>query len=296
MPYFCIDVGGTMIKYALLDENEAVLEHDEIPTQKESKEEFISSISNLINNYLSDFDIKGIGISFPGHIVPETGVALQAGAIGVLSGCNVLELLREKLIQPDIPMVIENDANCAAIAEAYSGRGQDCDDFCLITIGTGIGGAFVHDKRIVHGHSYKAGELGMMIIDYQESGYKTLHDLASTSALVREYKILKGLPEDALVHGAAIFEDEDLAVKTLIQDWSTRLALAIFNVVCQNDPDKVLLGGGISRNPQLLPNLLAALEKNPFWDTFQLPIAICQHQNLAGLLGAYHLLKHKGEE
>lgn len=295
MPYFCIDVGGTMIKYALLDEHEAVLEHDEIPTQKESKEAFIHSLSKLINPYLKSFEIKGIGISFPGHIVPETGVALQAGAIGVLSGCNVIDLVRQELSQPDIPIIIENDANCAAIAEAYSGRGQDCDDFCLITIGTGIGGAFVHDKKVVHGHSYKAGELGMMIIDYQESGYQTLHDLASTSALVKQYKVLKGLPSEETVHGAAIFEDNDLAVKRLIQEWSTRLAITIFNVVCQNDPDKVLLGGGISRNPHLLPYILLALAKNPFWETFEVPIEICQHQNLAGLLGAYHLLKEKGE-
>lgn len=289
----CLDVGGTAIKYALIDRNKQLIKVGDFPTIKSSREAFMDCLMQPFESFRDDYPITSIGISFPGHIVSETGLAKQAGAIEVMNGENILDLVRERLRERSMRIAVENDAKCAAIAEAYSGNGQGFQDFCLLTIGTGIGGAIVHNKQVVRGHSYKAGELGMMIVDKSEKGYKNLHALASTSALIREYKHLKNIDETSEVHGSVIFEDPDSKVKGLLDTWSEYIALAIFNTVCQNDPEAVLIGGGISKNPALLPLILQALEKNPEWQTFKIPIQICHYHNLAGIWGVYHLVSER---
>ncbi|WP_202105626.1 ROK family protein [Streptococcus suis] len=289
MYYICIDVGGTAIKYALLNHQETVIEHGETPTLKRSKEEFFKSLTKIIQSYEEKFSIQGIGISFPGHIVPETGHALQAGAIEVLNNENIIGLLNEAGVSQRI--VIENDAKCAALAEAYSGNARDCQDFCLLTIGTGVGGAIVRDKKVLHGHGYKAAELGMMIVDFGENGFQNLHGLASTSALVQAYKKLKCLDESTVVHGKCVFDDSSSEVQELLRKWANYIALAIFNTVCQNDPEKVLIGGGVSQDPRLLPLIQESLEKNPEWQIFKVPIETCYYHNMAGIMGAYYLVK-----
>ncbi|WP_162012674.1 ROK family protein [Streptococcus sp. S784/96/1] len=293
MSYVCLDVGGTAIKYALISEDEKILDHGEVATTKENKEQFIKLLATVIKPYLMKEKILGIGISFPGHIISEVGVALQAGAIDVMSHENIVDLLRVELQTPDLPIGVENDAKCAALAESQSGNAKDCQDFCLITIGTGIGGAIVRDGQVIHGKNYRAGELGMMLVDYSKHHFTNLHRLASTSGLIERYKNLKKIPYEQQIHGSIIFEDHSEEVEKLLKDWANYVAITIFNTVCQNDPEKVLIGGGISQNPRLLPLVQEALQQNHEWEVFKVPIEICYYHNLAGIMGAYYLVKER---
>ncbi|MGM0125458.1 hypothetical protein IGI37_002857 [Enterococcus sp. AZ194] len=296
--FLCFDVGGTFVKYGRFDQTGKKIEKGKFKTCLQSKEAFIDSLVEQINkaDRQSQNQLKGIGLSFPGFVNTETGEAILAGALTPLHGENIYELLKERLGK-EYPMVIENDANCAALAENFGGKAAAVSDFALITLGTGIGGAIVVNNRILHGHTFRTGELGMMVTDYHQSAYKTLHELASTQALVTSYRKQKGMSASIEVLGETIVSElEDPLVKEVVQEWAQFVAITVFNTVVMLNPEKVLIGGGISQSHQVIEMIHEELKKNSHWVDFKVPVEACQFFNDSGLMGAYYLIKQKVEE
>lgn len=291
--FLCFDIGGTFVKYGLFDQEGNKRKKGKFKTLLRSKDEFIDSLVEQIEKTDTQNQLQGIGLSFPGFVNPETGEAILAGALTPLHGENIYHLLNEKLTK-HYPMSIENDANCAALAECFGGQAQDSSDFALITLGTGIGGAIVVDHQILHGHSYRTGELGMMVTDFHESGYKTLHELASTQALVNLYRKQEGISDSVEVLGETIVSRiHEPKVKKLVQEWAQFVAITIFNTVVMLNPEKILIGGGISQSQEIIKIINQELTKNSHWIDFQVPVEPCHFFNDSGLIGAYYLIKQK---
>ncbi|MFZ8764547.1 ROK family protein [Enterococcus diestrammenae] len=288
--YLCFDVGGTFVKYGVFDEQGQLQSESKRPTALNSKADFLADLVAIYHRLAQQYSLTGIGISFPGFIDSQKGQALLAGAIDILHGENIVALLGEAIGQPDLPIALGNDANCAAIAEQYAGSAQKITDFCLITLGTGIGGALVQNGEIYEGSHFRAGEFGMMVCDFTQEGYKTLHELASTSALVTRYRQAMGWSAEKKISGEEIMADTSEVAKEVKKTWSDYVAVTIFNMVAQFDPALVLLGGGISQNPALLPLVKDALARNPYWKDFQTEIDTCHFYNQSGLIGAYYLI------
>ncbi|WP_071130594.1 ROK family protein [Enterococcus timonensis] len=291
---FCLDVGGTFIKLGIFDKEGNFVVKEKFPTPKNSQVAFFQVIKEKFQEYQKKYFFQGIGVSFPGIFDPATGETIYAGALPIFNQTNLLNLFKEN-VDNSIPIVIENDGNCAGYAEYMAGNGQSVSELCLITIGTGIGGALIRNGEIFYGHKFKGGELGMMMIDI-ENGYHTLHDLAATSSLVNGYRKTFNIPESVEVTGEMIFQDQRIEAKTVLKKWAEKVAVMIFNVAVTLSPDKILIGGGISQNSQLLPLIKDALVQNPFWEDFQVPIEPCQFHNDSGLLGAYYLCRKKLSE
>lgn len=293
MSYICFDVGGTAVKHALVTKNGTILQQNHFPTNHGGKDEFIDSLLLIIKEYEKEDAIEGIGLSFPGVVDPNSGTSITAGALYSLYGENIKKELHE---QTNYLVTIENDANCALLAEKFNGKATKDKDVLLVTIGTGIGGALMVQDHVIHGHQFKAGEFGMMRIDFRQQPHTTLHELASTSALVRFYKEAKNILPETVIDAREIFVemDKDPIVTDVVNGWIDYLVTGIFNMVVFMNPEKVLIGGGISANPKLIPLIQTALAKNPHWMDFEVPIVSCQHQNNAGILGAlYCLLEEK---
>lgn len=291
MAVISFDVGGTYVKYGLIEDSH-IVQKGKFKTDKVDKDSFLSSLAAKIEELSLLASIKGIGISFPGFIDTVNGVPILAGAITSINGVNIVNEVKRRLTM-DCPIYIENDANCAAIAEKYNGAAIDNNDFILLTLGTGVGGAIYYQNQTIKGHSYRAGELGMMLTDYGEYPNKTLHELASTSALISLYKEKYRLPPEAEITGEEIFSlTNDYKVEAIIREWSKYVAVAIFNSVVIFNPEKVLIGGGISQNPALYPYINEALNSIPYWQDFMIPVEICKHYNDSGLWGAYILVEN----
>ena len=293
MSYICFDVGGTAIKHALITKDGIILKQNQFPTNHGGKDEFIDSLIIVIKEYEKEDVIEGIGLSFPGVVDPDSGISVSAGALYSLYEENIKKELHE---QTNYLVTIENDANCALLAEKFNGKATTDKDVLLVTIGTGIGGALMVQDHVIHGHQFKAGEFGMMRIDFGQQPHTTLHELASTSALVRFYKEAKSISLETVIDAREIFVemDKDPIVTRVVNRWIDYLVTGIFNMVVFMNPEKVLIGGGISSNPKLIPLIRTALAKNPHWIDFEVPIDSCQHQNNAGILGAlYCLLEEK---
>ncbi|MCM3727276.1 ROK family protein [Neobacillus cucumis] len=291
--YIAFDIGGTQVKHGLLLENGSILSKGSYATPSTSLEMFIKKMVNTIKAYPENTSVSGVAISLPGHINPHTGYSERAGAISVLDGQNLKILLETEI---SLPVEIENDGNCAAIAEKISGNAKDCTDFICVTVGTGIGGGIFIDGKLVHGHSFRGGEFGFMITQSTED---VLNNNASTSALIRSYKKLKGINEIKKVDGETIFlkAAKDSSVKRLVDDWIKILSYGIYNLAATLNPQKILIGGGVIGQEGLIKMINNQLDRLYWWKDIKIPVESCKHQNDAGMIGAmYHLQQKQHRE
>ena len=167
-----------------------------IATPVDGEEPFYQALAHIVSKQRAPLD--GIAISVPGFIDTEKQVAVTAGALSILYGHEIGRKLQGYLDDP-IPTWMENDANCAAMAEKLSGNAVKLDDFALITIDSGVGGALFLDGRIRRGKDWRAGELGMMIPNYETGGFHTMQDYLSTIVLAEEYAKEFDVPTGSIV-------------------------------------------------------------------------------------------------
>jgi len=288
--YIAFDIGGTNIKHALLWEDSQIIQKGKYKTDCTELGAFLKAMESTIHAYKNKHEVKGIAISLPGYINPKTGYAERAGAIFALNQKNIKKLLEDKL---SLPVSVENDGNCAALAEKWNGHAVGCSNFVCMTIGTGIGGGIMINNSLLHGASFKGGEFGHMYLYTEKNRQKNLHQSASTSALIAAYRNYKQLDAKAFVDGKQIFAEgeQDGKLQQIIQQWYQNIAYSVFNLAVTFNPEKILIGGGISEREDLCDHIHHYLQKIPRWEELKVPIDCCQHRNNAGIIGAlYHFL------
>lgn len=294
---FAVDLGGTYVKYAIVNKTGQVLARKQEQTAN-SLEELIDNIKQALLEW-ETFSCEGVAVSSPGS-VGDDGVIYGASAIAYIHGPNMRDLLTDAL---GLPVEIENDANCAALAEVWQGAGKGADHLAVIVIGTGIGGALIHEGQVVKGSHLHAGEFGYMILDPNNlgSGMNTFSELGSSYSIIKRVAAAKGVSRDSLT-GEAIFaaaEAGDAVCQQAIDDFYKMLATGIYNVQYAYDPELILLGGGISGRPDLVERLnekLAEIVSKIDVATITPKIAICQFKQDANVIGAtYHFINKQSE-
>ena len=154
-----IDIGGTMIKYGLLSLEGQILKSGEMATEAEKGVEILfEKICSVVENFSREEKILGIAVSGTGQIDGSIGKVVGGNEIipGWI-GTNLVERIEKKF---NLPAVLENDVNCAALGEKWLGAGKGQDNFICLTIGTGIGGGIVLNGDIFRGDTCVAGEFG----------------------------------------------------------------------------------------------------------------------------------------
>lgn len=288
--YLAIDVGGTALKIGLLTEEGEILKSDSKKTPK-TLDAFYQIIEDTFHEYE---DVKGLALSLPGAVDSETGIIGGSSALDYIHGPNIKEELEKRL---QVRVEMENDANCAALAEVWKGAASDVDDCCFIVSGTGIGGAVVKNKRIHKGQHLHGGEFGYMIADFnfETKEMKTWSDVGSTVAVVRAVAKAKGV-DVASLDGRDIFDHyhEDSDYEKAVDKYYYVLANGIYNLQYAYDPQKIIIGGGISVRDDLLDEVNQRLDVifHRFKHAKIRPVVLtCQYHNDANLLGAlYHFL------
>jgi beta-glucoside kinase len=292
--YICFDIGGTKVKHGLLLENGTILSKDSYYTQSTNLEMFLKEMVDTITMYTRNNNVSGVAISLPGFINPHSGYSERAGAITALDNQNLKKLLESRI---SLQVEIENDGNCAALAEKISGNAKDCTDFICVTLGTGIGGGIFIDGKLLHGHSFRGSEFGFMITQAGKYDGDILQSNASTTALIKSYKKLKGISEHEKINGEKIFleSDKNKSVRRLIDDWVRNISYGIFNLASTLNPQKILIGGGVIAQQGLLSNINNHLDQLYWWKVIKIPVESCKHQNDAGMIGAlYHFIQNQG--
>lgn len=286
--FLCVDVGGSSIKMGIFDEEGEKIESFSYKTPS-TLEEMYNLICKVFFKYTH---LSGVALSMPGAVDSVKGIIGGSSAIDYIHGPCIKKDLEERL---HVRVEMENDANCAALAEVWKGAGKDVDDCCFIVSGTGIGGAVVKNKRIHKGVHLHGGEFGYMIaqLDYETKEMKTWSDIGSTVAVVKE--VAKGLSVDEdTLDGKDIFDHyhDHPVYEKAVDQYYYALASGIYNLQYAYDPQKIIIGGGISVRDDLLDEINQRLDV--IFEHFphakiRPNILTCQYHNDANLLGAlYH--------
>ncbi len=279
-----IDIGGTFIKYGLVDHLGNIIDSGKKPTNKSCIEGFVNELCEIIDSYKSNKDIFGVSISMPGFINNKEGIPLACSALRFIENYRLKDVLEWK---SGFTVKVENDANCVALAEKFNGNASECEDFICITIGTGIGGGIYLNDNLIRGKQFKGGEFCYMITK-DKKNYQRLNENSSMTALINMYKEYKNIDSKEKILGDKIFEEAeyDENIKAIIKEWYGNIARMIYNVSSILNPEKILIGGGVSAREDLIDELNKALNEIPWWHFVECKIEKCKHENDAGLIGA----------
>lgn len=286
--YICIDIGGTAIKYGVVQSGEIpeIIQTDSCKTP-ENGTKILQKVFDIIEGLKRNCgQTEAVCISSAGIVNSEEGCILEANddLIPGYTGTKIADRVKEKF---GIPCFVENDVNCAAMAEYYAGAAKGYHSMLMLTIGTGIGGAFIAGGKLLKGHTYSACEVGYMNM---EEG--TFEEIAATSALVaRTAKRLHKTADE--ISGKWIFEQAQDGNEVCIEEIDRMcdiLAKGISNICYVLNPEIVLLGGGISAQTDWLkPRIEMGMEK------YLIPVIrkktkldFAKFKNQAGMIGAYY--------
>lgn len=291
--YLAVDIGGTQIKYGLVDQEGQLLEQYKMDTQAHlGGPHILATVKDLVRKYKDNSDISGVAISSAGMVDHVKGEIFYSGPqIPNYAGTKFKAEIEATF---GLPCEIENDVNCAGLAEGISGAGRDSQISLCLTIGTGIGGCLLIDKEIYHGSSNAACEVG-----YLPLSDGAFQDIASTTALVQHVADLHG-DNPSEWDGYRIFQEAkngnnkcQVAIHQLVDNLGKGIATITYVV----NPEIVILGGGIMGQTEYLEPMIQEAIKRHLLPSLveKTRIAFAKHENAAGMLGAfYHFAQKQG--
>lgn len=294
MNFLAMDLGGTTVKYGMSDEKGVILHEGNFFTASRDADELLHKILKLSQDFHQKYHIQGIGISCAGIAHPHTGQMLGS-SFNMPKGWHKAEVKAFLNSYLDMPIVVENDVNSAALAELWLGAGRDLHTFICLAMGTGIGSGIIIDKKLYYGADFKAGEIGYIHANKGATSYWERH--ASTLALVsrvkKAFEMNRCTQEEIdLIDGKYIFDlvNSDLLIKNIVDDWADILARGIADAAYILNPQAVILGGGVSGQGTVLLDLLQPKINAYCAPGFSVDIKIAELGNHAGKLGVVKLL------
>lgn len=289
--YVSIDIGGTAVKYGIIQENAEILVREEMPTEAYKGGPFIlKQAVDIVKRYNEKYNISGICISTAGMVDIEKGsIFYSAPLIPDYTGTQFKKTMEETF---HIPCEVENDVNCAGLAENISGAAKNSSITLCLTVGTGIGGCIIINGEVFHGFSNSACEVGYMHMF--DSDFQTLGAASILSAKVSEKKKEKW-------NGYRIFEEAKKGDKICCQaidEMSDILGRGIANICYVLNPQIVVLGGGIMAQEEFLkPKIRKALDKYLVSSIAEkTTLVMAEHKNDAGMLGAFYHFQNRQKQ
>lgn len=287
--YLTLDIGGSAIKYALIQEDLTITEKSNVPTPMDTLDNLIETIGQIFDQYSSK--ISGMAISMPGIINPEKGYQFTGGALKYISNLDTVSVLKQRC---PTNITIGNDAKCAANAEIGFGNLQDIQDGAVVILGTGIGGCLIKDHQVHTGKHFSAGEFSFIKTNNHDPF--TWDNAWSTRCGIKGLleRVQEQLETDKELTGIEIFDMANLGnekVLTAIDNFAKEVALQIFNVHIIFDCEKIAIGGGISAQPlliELIKKNLNIIYENLGFEVYHPEIVACKFRNDANLIGALY--------
>lgn len=252
------DLGGTAVKLALVDGQNRLISRREVSVSFDGYQTPLMDTTERAMRALlreTNAAIAGIAVSATGQIDAASGtVAGSNGSIPGYEGTAIRACL-ESVFR--LPVHVLNDANAALLGEMTAGAARGVSDVLMVTLGTGVGGAFVSGGRLLSGARGLAGEIGHMVLhpggEACTCGQRGCYErYASTGALLRRARAALGRPQ---LDGQALFalaQQGDPQALALLEAWCEDISLGIISLVHLLNPQLVLLGGGVCRQELLL--------------------------------------------
>ena len=302
-----VDLGGTTVKIGIFTEEAKVVSKWEIKTRKQENGRFIlpdiadSVLENLEKNGIDKADVKGLGIGVPGAVQPDGSVH---SCVNLGWGRVMVKEEMERLT--GFPVYPANDANIAALGEAWQGGGKGCSNTVMVTLGTGVGGGIIVNNKIVVGTSGFGGEIGHMKMNMHETetcgcGKKgCLEQYASATGIARMAKMMLAetkeptiLADKSFVTAKDVFDaakENDKVALEIVDKVTDILALGLSYIACVCDPEAFIIGGGVSKAGTILTDAVQRhYVDNVFGELKKTKFVLATLGNDAGIYGGAKL-------
>ena len=324
--YLVIDVGGTFIKHCVMDRDAEIMEKNKVPTPgrfgngldniQQGLDAFLDVIQGIYDDYKIKYDIQGIAISLPGQVDVDNGICYAGGALPYLDKAHVGELVSERC--DGLKVALENDGKCAALAELWLGNASTATNAAVVVVGTGIGGGIIIDRKIHRGKRLLAGELSYALMNmtreeadnvrcceeltveetFEYTPFMVTSTCTASSITYKASKIMHMKPEE--VTGEMVYQwidDGNQEIIDMVEDSYFSIAKLCCNLYMTIDPDVILIGGGMSANPNFVPGVKKYVDKiRKITKTYDgMVIDTCKFSNDSNLLGALYNYKQKYE-
>lgn len=306
-----IDLGGTTIKAGLVNGQHEIVMSLSVPTKSERKaEEVLADMVALCSRLMStcqieETEVLSIGIGCPGLVQSEKGIILSSSNLN-FTEVDVRSFFKQHY---QIPVYVENDANCAALGEALAGAAKGATSAIVITLGTGVGGGLIMNGKIYTGAFFGAGEIGHQVINIHETkscgcGRKGCYEqYASASALVRmaeaaaqahpeslmsqKVKETEGQEMNGKIIFASAHEKDPIALEVL-DTYYRYVAYGAANLINILEPEMIVLGGGISAQGDYIVKPIEKYIQEQMYGGLNLKtkVSAAKLGNDAGIIGA----------
>lgn len=295
MKLLTLDIGGSSIKYGVVDSSGNIYNKGKFKTPSDSKESLYNTIKIIWNEYGSNS--KGLAISMPGVIDTKKGFAYSGGVLHYIKNCEIAKEISE-IINADV--IVSNDAKCAGVAELGFGSLKDIDDGVVLVLGTGIGGCIIKDKKLYEGKHFSSAEVSYLLsgATEKESRDKLWVIKNGIEGLANAVEKYYGKHNFTGIDIFELANAGDERVLKALKEFSKDVAEGIFTLQAILDVEKFAIGGGISEQPILINFINEAYDEihNDFIEKFNSPIyrpsiEVCRFHNDANLLGAYYRFK-----
>lgn len=275
------DIGGTSLKMGVVDDRGNILTQESADISHNARDKILEEIVGWLEK---NPGCEGIAVSTPGYIDPDKGFIEMGGTIRDFDQFHLSQWLTEKT---SLPATVENDAHCALLAEYWLGKAKKLNDFLMLTIGTGLGGAAFCNGALIRGGRNRAGEFGCLLTSRPTSSDIERHTMSQSctmTALRENYSQLTDRPVDD-VSGKDVFDACDRQEKMaqqVVEKFYQDLAACLYNLFSVFDPQMIFIGGGITAREPFLEELAEQLAK------YQIDIRIdaATYGNDSGMLGA----------
>lgn len=270
-----VDLGGTNVRVGLVENDKLVSVESKPINSLGSETEVLNDIYNLIEKFTGN-DIAGIGVGVPSVLDPVKGIVYDVQNIPSWKEVPLKALLNQKF---NLPVYINNDANCFAAGEKYFGKGKDYNNVVGLIMGTGFGAGLIINGKLYSGTNCGAGEFGM--IPYKDS---ILEDYCCGQFFTKKYFVSgEALSKEA--------EDGNENALAKFSEFGSHLGEAIKLILYSVDPEIIILGGSVSKAFRFF--------EKPMWKSIEgfaytktkenIKIVVSEIENIA-ILGAAALL------
>lgn len=287
--YLGFDLGGTFIKFGVVDQEGVIVMHDKLPTPT-TYQELLDAMHNAVLMCQVQYPLASVGCSMPG--VVWKGKILSSGALTFLNKEHFCEDLRELL---QLPVVLVNDANAVCLAEKWLGNAKNYQDFICVTLGTAVGGAMFVNGKLHEGFHGLAGEFG--------AGTMATHQTSLADCISANCGVVLGACRkysNQTENKTKDFEEilrraehqETLAIAT-VEEFVLMNGALMYNLALTMGPECILIGGGISQNEAIIHRITAEYQRlaqayAPIPLDYMPAIRSCKFHNRSGILGAVY--------
>ncbi|NLN55038.1 MAG: ROK family protein [Clostridiales bacterium] len=296
-----VDIGGTNVDMGVVREDYEVIEYTRFKTKKDSVSKLLEDICSVVIPLAEKYDCKVIGIGSPGRTADNRTI-IRSGNIPY-DNTPVVDIVAERT---GLEVYLDNDASCALYGEKFAGAGRDVSNMIVITIGTGIGGGIMIDRKTYHGYNNRAGEIGHFIIDINGRPcscglHGCFEQYASVKAFITRAKIAAVQNKNSILFKMAGGNIENLGGRLpframalgcevsekVIEEYIYYLACGINSLSKIFQPDLFVLTGGLTNEGEIITDML----KPHLLDGVEVKISPLKGK--AGLIGAALIKKER---